>query len=118
MLFRSLALEAARRERAAEELCGRDPVSLYLSIPFCPSRCAYCSFVSQSVEKCAPLMEPYVEALLSELSAMVEVIEELSLSLTTVYIGGGTPTALPPHLLERLLSGLADRVDLLSLIHI
>ncbi len=110
----ALALEAARRERAAEELCGRDPVSLYLSIPFCPSRCAYCSFVSQSVEKCAPLMEPYVEALLSELSAMVEVIEELSLSLTTVYIGGGTPTALPPHLLERLLSGLADRVDLRS----
>lgn len=77
--------------------------SLYLSIPFCPSRCAYCSFVSQSIEKQAHLIDPYLDKLVLELAETARVAKACGLRLQTVYIGGGTPTALDEKQLERLL---------------
>lgn len=90
--------ELARRVLAAQtpavEALSENDFSLYVSIPFCPTRCAYCSFVSQDVEHAKKLMDPYFELLLKEVEKTAQVTRDLGLSLVTVYIGGGTPTTL------------------------
>lgn len=68
--------------------------SLYVSIPFCPSRCNYCSFVSQSVEKCKHLIPSYLNLLCEEIKSTAKVAKKLNLNLKSIYIGGGTPTIL------------------------
>ena len=75
---------------------------LYVGIPFCPTRCSYCSFVSQSIEKTKKLMDPFFELLLKEIKKTGEVVKALGLSLISVYIGGGTPTTLSAEQLEKL----------------
>lgn len=82
--------------------------SLYVSIPFCPSRCSYCSFVSKSVERDRKLTGPYVEALCRELDYTAAIASDLGLQLQTIYIGGGTPTVLSAPELETLTKGIAD----------
>lgn len=82
--------------------------SLYVSIPFCPSRCSYCSFVSKSVERSGALIEPYLSALYEELRAVAKIARELSLKLETVYIGGGTPTVLSALQLGELTGVIAE----------
>lgn len=79
-------------------------VSLYISIPFCPSRCSYCTFTSHSVEKAAKLIPQYVTLLCSELEDIAVLIKELGLCLETVYMGGGTPTVLTAQQLDDVLS--------------
>jgi len=86
-------------------------VALYVGIPFCPTRCAYCSFVSNSVEKSHGLIEPFVEVLLREIRAMSDLVSELGLRVITVYIGGGTPTALPDAALESVMATLQSSFD-------
>ena len=108
-----LALQTARvQERALAPLppAGPRDVSLYISIPFCPSRCLYCSFVSHSVEKTHKLVEPYLELLLQEISATFALVERLGLRLRTAYIGGGTPTILTAGQMDRLLGHLFSLV--------
>lgn len=78
--------------------------SLYISIPFCPSRCSYCSFVSQSIEKTQHLIEPYVDYLCREIEFTGQIVKKYNLVLETVYIGGGTPTTLNPNQLNRLVN--------------
>jgi oxygen-independent coproporphyrinogen-3 oxidase len=70
--------------------------SLYIGIPFCPSRCSYCSFVSHSIasKSAWKMTDEYVEKLLQELKVTADITKHLGLKLTTIYIGGGTPTAL------------------------
>ncbi|MBS7369765.1 MAG: coproporphyrinogen dehydrogenase HemZ, partial [Oscillospiraceae bacterium] len=80
--------------------------SLYVSIPFCPSRCSYCSFVSHSVDKAAGLIEEYLEKLIIELKGTADIARQLSLKLDTVYFGGGTPTTLSADELSRLFEAL------------
>lgn len=82
---------------------GEDCFSLYVSIPFCPSRCAYCSFVSRNIDQDARLVEPYLDKLEEELALTAQVARQCGLSLSSVYIGGGTPTALAAPQFERLL---------------
>ena len=82
--------------------------SLYVSVPFCPSRCSYCSFVSKSVERDRKLTGPYVEALCREREYTSAITGELGLSLQTVYVGGGTPTVLSAEELEILTKGIAS----------
>ncbi|MBO7218115.1 MAG: coproporphyrinogen dehydrogenase HemZ [Clostridia bacterium] len=89
-----------------------DSFSLYISIPFCPTRCAYCSFVSHSVDKAKNLIEPYVELLLKEIAETGKIAKELGLSLKTVYIGGGTPVALSALQLGRVMTAVAENFDL------
>ena len=106
-----LCVEAGRvSRRAARELEDRDAV-LYLGIPFCPSRCAYCSFVSHSVEKSLALVEPYVDALCRELEGTAELVRETGLRLRAFYMGGGTPTTLSAAQLDRLLGLLREKFD-------
>lgn len=88
--------------------------SLYISIPFCPTRCAYCSFVSQSVDKAIRLMPEYVSLLCKELEHTAKVASELGLKLESVYIGGGTPTTLSPEQLRVLLSTLCTHFPVSS----
>ncbi len=86
--------------------------SLYISIPFCPTRCSYCSFVSQSVENAAKLIPDYVELLVRELKATADIAKSLGLHLETVYMGGGTPTTLSAEQMSRVLSSVAEYFDL------
>ena len=73
-----------------------DSFSLYISIPFCPTRCDYCSFVSHTVERAAKLIPVYVDRLAEEIAHTGKIAKELGLRLETVYFGGGTPTTLNP----------------------
>lgn len=85
---------------------------LYVGIPFCPSRCRYCSFVSQSVRKAGRLIPKYVDLLTEELKIYAEYAGKNSLSLDAVYIGGGTPTALPLHEQIRLYDAVKSLFDI------
>lgn len=81
--------------------------SLYVSIPFCPTRCSYCSFVSHSNESAKKLMPQYTELLVKEIEETAEITKKLGLTLETVYIGGGTPTALDEENLKRVTDALS-----------
>lgn len=86
--------------------------SLYVSIPFCPTRCAYCSFVASSVQKTAALIPGYVQLLCEELRYTAQVAKDLGLRLETVYFGGGTPTTLSAEQLAMLLDTIRESFDL------
>ncbi len=107
-----LALDAARAGLAAKESLRPDEVSLYIGIPFCPSRCVYCSFVSADVKRAMKLMEPFVAALHQEMDCAAGLLREAGLHLRTVYMGGGTPTTLSAGQLDGILSHLQDAFDL------
>ena len=108
--------ELARRVLAAQtpavEALSENDFSLYVSIPFCPTRCAYCSFVSQDVEHAKKLMDPYFELLLEEVEKTAQVTRDLGLSLVAVYIGGGTPTTLSASQLFALCGKIREVFDL------
>lgn len=87
-------------------------ISLYVGIPFCPTRCIYCSFVSEAVEKSRHLLEPYLQALGQEISAVAEGLRARPRRIRTVYIGGGTPTTLDARQMEWLLTTLYREFDL------
>jgi oxygen-independent coproporphyrinogen III oxidase len=110
-----LCLDTSRETLRAQESLQPEDVCLYVGIPFCPTRCAYCSFVSQSVEKSMKLIAPFVEALFKELDATAEQIEALGLRVVSVYMGGGTPTTLSAAQLDALCSRLAEKFDLSAL---
>ena len=77
--------------------------SVYVGIPFCPSRCAYCSFVSYTSPKLLAMIPDYLEALVKDIDRTFALIRELGIRVSTVYIGGGTPTVLNSEQLEILL---------------
>ncbi len=79
-------------------------MSLYIGIPFCPTRCAYCSFVSADVGRALKLVDPYVEALLEEVRRTGQVLEQAGLRRPHPVCGGGTPTTLSASQLDRLLA--------------
>ncbi len=99
-------------ERKITEKSRPDSFSLYISVPFCPSRCNYCSFVSHSVEQAKKLIPRYVELLCEEIRQTAEIAKSLSLKLLTVYIGGGTPTTLSAEQLTAVMNTVKDSFDL------
>ncbi len=107
-----LCAQAARAGLAAGDKLGEKDVILYVGIPFCPSRCAYCSFVSHSVEKSLKLVGPYVEALGQEMESAGRLVREAGLRVRAVYWGGGTPTTLSAEDLRRLMAALRESFDL------
>lgn len=107
-----LALAVMERENRIIELSSDNSFSLYVSIPFCPSRCSYCSFVSHSIANAQELIEPYVGLLCKELEYTGSVAKELGLRLESVYFGGGTPTTLSPSQLDALLGTIERSFDL------
>lgn len=111
----ALAIETAQAQRPL--LGNPDPkaFSLYVGIPFCPTRCLYCSFVSHAIDRAAKLIPDYLRALGLELCETARVAARCGLRLETVYIGGGTPTSLTGEQLTGVLSAVADNFDLSSL---
>ena len=108
----ALAARTEGIERELLSLSRPDSFSLYISIPFCPTRCSYCSFVSQSVEKAKHLMQPYTELLCRELEFTAELAKSLKLRLETVYMGGGTPTALSAEQISQVLKTVRTSFDM------
>ncbi|MBQ7715868.1 MAG: coproporphyrinogen dehydrogenase HemZ [Clostridia bacterium] len=92
-----------------------DKCSVYIAIPFCPTRCSYCSFVSYTSERLLSLIPEYLEVLMGEIKRTSRLIASLGKKVSTVYIGGGTPTTLDSEQLTRLLSCVAESFDTRSL---
>ena len=86
-------------------------LSVYVGIPFCPTRCSYCSFVSRTVGKKSELLEPYLQALLREIALTGDLLRQSGRHMKTIYIGGGTPTTLSDEQMTRLLSALREHLD-------
>ena len=109
---RKLAIACSRSTVNAVHLLQPQDISLYVGIPFCPTRCTYCSFVSRTIGRKYELMEPYLEALLKEIAVTGRLLKESGKTVRTVYIGGGTPTSLSTSQMERLLDAISDSFDL------
>ncbi len=107
----ALAVETGAAALAvSRDLAPRD-IAVYVGIPFCPTRCAYCSFVSQSVEKSFALVEPYVDALVAEIRAGGEMVRRAGLRVRSFYMGGGTPTTLTAGQMDRVLTAWEASFD-------
>lgn len=111
----SLCEETVSKEDQITSLSIGSSFSLYISIPFCPTRCTYCSFVSHSVDKAKGLVEDYVRLLLEEIKETAAIANKLKLRLETIYIGGGTPTTLEAKELNEIMTTVRDNFDLSTL---
>ena len=109
---RRLALESAQAGLRAKRDLKPNDISLYIGIPFCPTRCAYCSFVSASVEKSFALIPPYLEALTAEVETAGRMVRETGLRVKSFYMGGGTPTTLSAGQMDALLTAVNKAFDL------
>ena len=107
-----VCVEAARSANCVAVSLEPIDIALYIGVPFCPSRCAYCSFVSNSVEKSFGLIDPFVQTLLREIDAVSKLIGALGLRVITVYFGGGTPTALPDESIEAIFQAIDSSIDM------
>lgn len=109
---RELAVACSQSTVKAVKLLEPEDISLYVGIPFCPTRCTYCSFVSRTIGKKTELLEPYLEALLKEIAATGELLGKSGKHLRTIYIGGGTPSTLTASQLARLMDAIREHFDL------
>ena len=108
----ALCKETIKGENEITEKSKPDSFSLYISVPFCPSRCNYCSFVSHSVEQAKAYIPQYVDHLCEELKITAKKARDNNLRLMTVYIGGGTPTTLSPEQITRVMNTVKENFDL------
>lgn len=108
----ALSRETEHNERKILELSKPESFSLYVGIPFCPSRCSYCSFVMASIERAEKLIEPYTKLLCEEIKRTAEIASKLGLRLETVYFGGGTPTTLSAEQLDTVLGTVNNSFDM------
>lgn len=106
-----LAKTVAENEKALLDEIGENSVSIYIGIPFCPTRCLYCSFVSTDIRVSGKYMNGFVEKLLLEIDKTAEIIEKMGAYVENIYIGGGTPTTLEPHHLKSIFDRLKENFD-------
>ena len=111
----ALAVSVAQTEKLVTAVDQSNKCSLYISIPFCPSRCAYCSFVSYTTPRLLSLIDVYLVELKKDLTSVFSIIQELGLELATIYIGGGTPTILSAAQLRDLLEHISRHTDVSKL---
>lgn len=107
-----LALTVARNEQPIMDKGVPESFSLYISIPFCPTRCSYCSFVSHSNEQAKRLIPAYVDKLCEEIKVTGKIVKEAGLRLESVYYGGGTPTTLSAEQYRKISSAVAESFNL------
>ena len=107
-----LAVDCSVSTVDAVRKMDENDISLYVGIPFCPTRCSYCSFVSRTVGKKTELLEPYLRALLQEIAVTGKLLETSGKKVRTVYIGGGTPTTLSDSQMATLLDAIRGSFDL------
>ena len=109
---RRLCLDASRHTLEAAQLLAPDDLSLYIGIPFCPTRCAYCSFVSESVERFGEFLPPFLDCLIREIEYTGALLKRSGWHIRSLYIGGGTPTTLSTPQMTRLLDAIGTHFDL------
>jgi len=107
-----LMMEVAIKERAYLYPNDPDAISLYLCIPFCPTRCLYCSFPSNDMKQKGKLLPEYMEKLETETIHAIKHIKSLGKKVDCIYIGGGTPTSISALQLESLLAVIKNHIDL------
>ena len=110
-----LCRTTAQASLAAKASLGPGDVGLYVGIPFCPTRCAYCSFISSAVGPNERLVEPYLAALLTEIRRTGEAVRAAGERPVALYLGGGTPTTLSGPQLDTLCAALEESFDLSAL---
>ena len=109
---RKLAIDCSLSTVDAVRKTDSNDISLYVGIPFCPTRCSYCSFVSRTIGKRTELVEPYLQALYQELSHTGKLLANSGRHIRTIYIGGGTPTTLDCDQMAKLLDTIGEAFDL------
>lgn len=109
-----LTWEVAHNEAKFLE-SGKKEISLYLGIPFCPTKCSYCSFTSNSITGKGDLVNKYLDSLLYETGEMLTYLKANDYNIDTLYIGGGTPTSINPFQLERILNAIDKHINLKEL---
>ena len=109
---RKLAVDCSVSTVHAASLLEPSDVSLYIGIPFCPTWCSYCSFVSRTVGKKTDLLNPYLDALTKEMEITGRLLKESGRHIRSVYIGGGTPTTLTTEQMANLLDAIRESFDL------
>ncbi len=107
-----LCVDASRHTVEAAKKLDADDLSVYIGIPFCPTRCAYCSFVSQSIERFGEFLPAYLDALLREIAHTGALLKDSGFHIRTLYMGGGTPTTLSSAQMARLLEAVNRNFDL------
>ena len=112
----ALAVSVASAEMKMKKKLPENTCSLYISIPFCPSRCAYCSFVSYTTKRLLSMVDDYLKAMIIDLEDTFDTIKKLGMQVATIYIGGGTPTTLSADQLELLLSKIEEHVSVNDLL--
>lgn len=108
----SLAYETAVNQLPILNSIDTHAVSLYISIPFCPTRCSYCSFVSHSMDSAIKLMPEYISALCRELQIIGDIVKNTDTKIDTIYFGGGTPTSISAPDIQKIMQAVADNFDL------
>ena len=108
---RQLAVDCSESTVKAVSLMEPDDLSVYVGIPFCPTRCSYCSFVSRTVGKKTELLDKYLAALEREIQITARLMKESGKHLLTLYIGGGTPSILSTPQMIHLLDTLRESFD-------
>ena len=104
----NLAVTVAKNEQKILQSYDETTCSIYISVPFCPTRCSYCSFISYATKKLFLLIPEYVDRIIEEIKEAFKLISTLNLRLASVYIGGGTPTTLNAEQLDRILSTVTN----------
>ena len=107
----ALAVSVASAEQKLIKKMRPNTCSIYISIPFCPSRCAYCSFVSYTTPRLLSMIDEYLDALVLDLQDTFDAVKKLNLEVTTIYIGGGTPTTLSTKQMKRLFSVINKNIN-------
>lgn len=109
---RNLAIACSKASLRAVRQTEKQDISLYVGIPFCPTRCSYCSFVSRTVGKKTALLEQYLSCLLQEIAVTGKLLKQSGRTVRTLYIGGGTPTTLSEDRMKQLMDGIKAHIDL------
>lgn len=102
----NLAVQVSETQAQLLESSNDSGISLYIGIPFCPTRCLYCSFTSESIGRYRGMTEAYLDVLLEEMQYTASLLQSKPLSIQSVYVGGGTPTSLEAEQLDRLFQGI------------
>lgn len=99
----AVVYKVALSEKKIIDSTRPDMVSLYIGIPFCPTRCLYCSFTSNPIKKYEKMVGNYIAALAKEIRSVGKMLKDRALKIQSIYIGGGTPTSIDEQHLEMLL---------------
>ncbi|OAA91851.1 Oxygen-independent coproporphyrinogen-III oxidase 2 [Clostridium ljungdahlii] len=97
-----LCIDVANSEKNLVNSNSRN-ISVYVGMPFCPTKCLYCSFASNPIKGCKDLVEPYLKSLTYEIEKMSEYIKQHELNIECIYFGGGTPTSIDNEKFEKLM---------------